>query len=40
MAVPPAINTAITALRSALGNDKKQKASLNKLRDAFSAVVR
>ncbi|KDN49435.1 hypothetical protein RSAG8_02137, partial [Rhizoctonia solani AG-8 WAC10335] len=32
------MNAVISALRSAVGNDKKHKATLNKIRDAFKAV--
>ncbi|CAE6452263.1 unnamed protein product, partial [Rhizoctonia solani] len=38
MAVQSAMNVALSALRSAVGNDKKHKTILNKLRDAFKAV--
>ncbi|EUC67132.1 hypothetical protein RSOL_499520, partial [Rhizoctonia solani AG-3 Rhs1AP] len=38
MAVQPAMNAVISALRSAAGNDKKHKAILNKIRDACKAV--
>ncbi|KAG8691054.1 hypothetical protein FRC11_007166 [Ceratobasidium sp. 423] len=38
MVVRSAMNAAISALRSAVGNDKKHKATLNKIRDAFKAV--
>ncbi|CAE6525830.1 unnamed protein product [Rhizoctonia solani] len=38
MAVQPAMNAVISALRSAAGNDKKHKATLNKIRDACKAV--
>ncbi|KAJ1310327.1 hypothetical protein OPQ81_007066 [Rhizoctonia solani] len=38
MAVQSAINAAISALRSAVGNNNKQKANLNKIRDEFKAV--
>jgi hypothetical protein len=34
------INAAISSLRNAIGSDKKQKASLNKMCDAFKAVAR
>ncbi|CAE7227443.1 unnamed protein product, partial [Rhizoctonia solani] len=38
MAVQSEMNAVVSALRSAIGNDKKQKTTLNKIRDAFKAV--
>ncbi|CAE6515523.1 unnamed protein product [Rhizoctonia solani] len=38
MVVQSAMNAAISALRNAVGNDKKHKATLNKIRDAFKQV--